>query len=367
VLLSAFIFVVFAHRLSADTTTLKGGTMARNRNVTIKDVAARAGVSITSVSFALNGKGTLSESTRQHIHSVATSMGYQADALARGLRQSRIGVIGIVLRPLDVLENYSPPGVDYFLKFSGAAAICALDEGLSLMQVADLVRGPVTPLAFSLDGYIVTDPIVDDPVVALLEERNIPYVTLGRDLSRPHMTNWVASDDADATQQILEHFSEQGARSVAFVGGRDKNSWNADAERSYKQWCADHGVKERFFTLAEGEGEQGGQAITPELVAEGVPDAILALTGRHAAGIQQAMRERGFIAPRDYLLACGTDAVQTRTAQPPITAIELHPERLARETVALLAAITRDESSEAPRLVRSELIVRQSSSQQQPL
>ena len=335
--------------------------MAGHRNVTIKDVAARAGVSITAVSHALNDKGTLSEETRVKIREIATSMGYRADALARGLRRSQIGVIGIVLRPLDALENYSPPGVDYFLRFAGAAAVSALDHGLSLMQVADLVKGPVTPLAFSLDGYIVTDPVRDDPVVALLESRSIPYVTLGRDPGKPDASNWVASDDVDATLQALTHLADQGARSIAFVGGQDDNSWNADAESAYRDWCARTGQPERMFRLGEGRGEDGGRELVPSLIADGVPDAIYSLTGRHAAGIQDGMRERGLEAPDDYLLACGTDADQTRTAHPPITAINLRPELLARDTVGLLASITRGEKPEGRGLVRSELIVRRSS------
>ncbi|UOQ61725.1 LacI family transcriptional regulator [Leucobacter rhizosphaerae] len=335
--------------------------MAGHRNVTIKDVAARAGVSITAVSHALNDKGTLSEETRIRIREIAASMGYRADALARGLRRSQIGVIGIVLRPLDALENYSPPGVDYFLRFAGAAAVSALDHGLSLMQVADLVKGPVTPLAFSLDGYIVTDPVRNDPVVALLESRSIPYVTLGRDPGKPDASNWVASDDVDATLQALTHLADQGARTIAFVGGQDDNSWNADAESAYRDWCARNGQAERLFRLPEGRGEAGGRELVPDLLADGAPDAIYSLTGRHAAGIQEAMRERGLTAPDDYLLACGTDADQTRTAEPPITAINLRPEVLAHDTVGLLAAITRGENPAGRGLVRSELIVRRSS------
>lgn len=335
--------------------------MPAKRNVTIKDVAARAGVSITAVSHALNGKGTLSEETRERIRAVSHKMGYQADALARGLRRSQIGVIGIVLRPLDALENYSPPGVDYFLRFAGAAAISTLDRGLSLMQVADLSKGPVTPLAFSLDGYIVTDPVRDDPVVALLEEREIPYVTLGRDPSKPEAQNWVASADADAARMALEHLAAQGAAEVACVGGTDENSWNEDAERVYRAWCAETGRAARFHRLAEGLGEEGGRDLVPALLAEGRPDAVYALTGRHAYGIQEGMRERGFTAPDDYLLACGTDANQTRTSQPPITAIDLNPELLARETVGLLAGMIRGENPTGGRLVPSQLLVRRSS------
>ncbi|MFD5601134.1 LacI family DNA-binding transcriptional regulator [Leucobacter sp. NPDC058333] len=335
--------------------------MVAHRNVTIKDVAARAGVSITAVSHALNNKGTLAEDTRVRIREIATAMGYQADALARGLRRSQIGVIGIVLRPLDALADYSPPGVDYFLRFAGAAAVSALDHGLSLMQVADLVKGPVTPLAFSLDGYVVTDPVRNDPVVELLESRSIPYVTLGRDLGKPEAANWVASADAAATRSALDHLAGEGARSIAFVGGTDDNSWNADGEATYLAWCAERHTAPRLLRSPEGLGEAGGRDLVPALLEGGVPDAIYSLTGRHAAGIQEAMRERGLVAPTHYLLACGTDAAQTRTAEPPITAIDLRPEVLARETVSLLAQITRGESPAGRRLVPSELIVRRSS------
>ncbi len=330
-------------------------------NVTIRDVAREANVSITAVSHALNNKGTLSESTRERIREVASAMGYQADALARGMRRSQIGVIGIVLRPLDALENYSPPGVDYFLRFAGAAAVSALDHGLSLMHVADLVKGPVTPLAFSLDGYIVTDPEKNDPVVSLLEDRGIPYVTLGRDLAYPDAKNWVASDDAGACAAVLAHFKEQGAAQITFVGGSDENSWNTDSERVYREWCAEHGVEPRIFKLEEGAGEEGGRSLVPKLLQDRAPEAIYALTGRHAAGIQAGMREHGLNAPDDYLLACGTDAEQARLAQPPITAVELRPEILAQQVVDLLSQIVAGAKPDGQLLIQSELLIRASS------
>jgi DNA-binding LacI/PurR family transcriptional regulator len=172
--------------------------MARGKGITIRDVARRAGVSITAVSHALNGKGTISASTRARIRAVADEMGYEADALARGLRRSTMGAIGLVLRSLDALGDYTPAGVDVFERFAGVAAAQALGRGLSLMLVPDLTRAPVPPLSFSMDGYIVTNPHLDDPVVALLERRSIPYVTYGRDPSRPDFAHWASEDDVAA-------------------------------------------------------------------------------------------------------------------------------------------------------------------------
>lgn len=332
--------------------------MARARGITIRDVANRAGVSITAVSHALNDKGTISAATREKVKRVAEEMGYQADALARGLRRSRMGVIGLVLRPLDALGYYSPAGVDYFLRFSGAAAVSALDRGLSLMQVADLTRGPVTPLAFSLDGYIVTDPVVDDPVVALLERRAIPYVTLGRNLASDAFGGWAASDDNQGTLDALEHFAERGARDVLFLGGTDQNSWNLDCEASYRRWCATRGLTPRVLRLPEGRGEDGGREVAVRLLDEGLPDAVHSLTGRHAAGLQAELQARGVRVPEDVMVIAGSDCDQTRLASPAITSIDLNPELLARETVAMLDGLTRGATVTERRRVPTRLLVR---------
>jgi DNA-binding LacI/PurR family transcriptional regulator len=197
--------------------------MARGQAITIRDVAQRAGVSITAVSHALNDKGTISAATRQRIRAVADEMGYEADALARGLRRSTMGAVGLVLRSLDALGDYAPTGVDVFERFVGVAASQALGRGLSLMLVPDLTRVPVPPLSFSMDGYIVTNPHVDDPVIALLEKRGIPYVAYGRDPSRPDFPHWASEDDAASARLVLDHLAAAGRWCAAPT--RTRGTW----------------------------------------------------------------------------------------------------------------------------------------------
>ncbi len=122
--------------------------MARElqHGATIWDVARKAGVSITTVSHSLNGKGNISEATRERVRAVASEMGYVADAMARGLRSSKMNAIGLVFRSLDSLGNYGPNGVDVFMKLAGAAAAETLNRNLGLMLVPpDLSRGPLPP------------------------------------------------------------------------------------------------------------------------------------------------------------------------------------------------------------------------------
>lgn len=335
--------------------------MARNSGVTIRDVAKRAGVSVAAVSMALNNTGTLSAATRLRVRAVAEEMDYQADALARGLRRSSVGAIGLVMRPLDDLGEYAPKGVDVFTRYIGAASSLAMDRGLSVMLVPDPTRRPTPPLALSLDGYIVTMPHVDDPVVALLERRGIPYVTLGRDPSRPDFTDWASEDQLTTFARILDHFRAGGARSVALVCGDEPNSWNADGVSAYLSWCERNGVTPSIHISAERDGLEGGERVVPAILSSEVPDAILCHTGRQAAGVLAGLTERGISVPGQTMLAAASDSEHTRHSRPAISAVELHVEATTAALLDLLQARIAGEPSAGPILTSARFRVRASS------
>ncbi|POX42428.1 LacI family transcriptional regulator [Streptomyces sp. Ru73] len=338
--------------------------MARTRGITIKDVARRAGVSITAVSHALNDKGTLSAATREHIRGVADEMGYTADALARGLRSSTMGAVGLVLRSLDALGDYAPAGVDVFERFVGAAASQALARGLSLMLVPDLTRVPVPPLTFSMDGYIVTNPHVDDPVIALLEQRGIRYVTYGGVPGRPDFRHWASEDDAASARLVLSHLQAAGARSIALVRGTDPNAWNLDHQDVYLQWCAERHVPPRLYELPERAGVDGGAALAGRIVDDGVPEAVFCLTGRHAAGVQQGLMARGVRVPEHTMVAAGSDSEHARNSRPAISALELNPVESAGALLDLLQALIAGEDTVAPRRTKARFRPRASTRRQ---
>ncbi|GAB3192914.1 LacI family DNA-binding transcriptional regulator [Nesterenkonia suensis] len=328
--------------------------------VTIRDVAARAGVSTAAVSQALNGKGTLAAATRERIRGIAEEMGYQADALARGMTRSPMGVLGLILRPLDQLSHYNPQGVDFFLRLAGQLSMELLERGVSVMMLRDVTRRPLTPLAYSLDGYLVVNPLGDDPVVTALEERELPYVMLGRDPARPDRTRWVGTDDAGNMAIMLEHLRRCGARQLLLVEGADRNAWNIDSAEAYRGWCARQaadGVTGAVVRLSEDEGILGGRGLGEEL-ARGergpLPDAVVCMTGRHAAGVQQRLRAGGH---PEVMVCAISDSEHSRTAEPPITTLR---SSLADEVTAGADMIQRLLAGEPvePRLIAAELEVR---------
>ncbi|GAB3123353.1 LacI family DNA-binding transcriptional regulator [Glaciibacter psychrotolerans] len=319
-------------------------TASGRRKVTIHDVARQAGVSITTVSHSLNGKGVVAEETRARVHEVATKLGYSADAIARGLRSSRLGVLGLVIRPLDSLDSYQPIGVDYFMRFAGAAAVEALDRGFGLMLVRDPTTHSVPAIALAVDGFIISDPIANDPVIDLLNRHGIPLVAVGRDIDRPEFTDWLGEDTSQDTRTVIEHLSAHGARSIALVRGTDANSWNADSESAYRHWAAECGQPAAVYLEDERSGEDGGRAVAELMLASptGVPDAIYCLTGRHAAGLQKRLVEQGHRVPIDVMIVAGADSEQTRNATPPITSIDLTPESTAKAAVTQLLQLLSD-------------------------
>src|ERR1700679_383039 len=84
------------------------------RRVTIHDIAGNLGVSLSTVSLALNGKGTIAAETRNRVFAEAARIGYVANPFGRGLRSGRSGVLGLSVRSLDSTGTYRPAGVDHF-------------------------------------------------------------------------------------------------------------------------------------------------------------------------------------------------------------------------------------------------------------
>ncbi len=329
---------------------------------TINDVAERAGVSRTTVSNALNGKGTIGEATIARVKRVADELGYEPNAVARGLRQSKLGVISLLIRPLESLDTAMPEGVDYFLRFAGSAALAAMDHGYSLMLITDPSKPGAPPSSLAADGCLIEAPIRNDPALTLLDRKRIPFVAIGVDPARPDAFPAFVQQTERETAQVLDHLRDAGAQRIALVTGTDENAWNVFARDGYEQWTARHGVEAIHRSIDETLGVEGGRMVAHELLSGGTPpDGVYCLTGRHAAGFVAGARELGVDVPEDLVVVAGSDAVMNRTSTPTITALDLRPVETARLAVDALIRVLQGEPVDWSRLdPASELVIRES-------
>lgn len=297
--------------------------------VTIRDVAREAGVSPTTVSHALSGLGRVNPETRARIRETVLSLGYRANPLARNLRHDRFGAVGLYLPERSLsLQFY----ID--LAMAASRSVFALDCGLTLLppvvDAEDILRLP-------LDGVIVAEPVVNDPVVMALTSSALPVV-----LCEATEGPWegavsvVDNQHNLAVAELLDHLVEQGAHEIAVVGAHESVWWSRLVHRACEDWASRTGHPLRWSSIPFACELPEARAAVDAVLDEAVPDAlVIAQQGLAAAALASASA-RGLSVPGDLLVACGVDGPDLATSVPPVTAIDLLPAKCGELAAELL-------------------------------
>lgn len=201
----------------------------------IRDVAAAAGVSITTVSDALNGKGRLPDATRRHVREVADRLGYRPSAAARTLRTGKSGLIGLTVTTYGE-EPFTFTEFAYFAEMARAATSAALARGYALVILPASSRHDVWGNV-ALDGTVVIDPSDQDPVVSELVRQGVPVVSDGRPAGSLPVHAWVDNDHEEAVLGILDHLAAAGARRIGLLTGTSTDTYTRLSTTAYLEWC----------------------------------------------------------------------------------------------------------------------------------
>lgn len=318
----------------AEPTDRPHPTEARPSNVTISDVAAHAGVSISTVSHALSGNRPISAATQARVRETIAVLGYGANPTARSLRTGRSGIVGLILRPRDAVHG-SMRGTETFTRLSGAIATAVLDRGIGLVHVPDILD-PATARV-PMDGCIVAHPYGSDEVLAELLRRGVPVVTVEEDPDHPDFPWAVTLDYHCVLNELLDGMHAQGARRIVLVTGTEDNAWNRRTREVSLEWATRHGLALRHCALYEGVGAEGAEGFIVPMLTEGKPpDAVITGPSPFAAGVSHVAEKVGLSVPDDLMLAAVTDSEFSRGNNPPITAIDLVLEDLAWHAVDLM-------------------------------
>lgn len=335
--------------------------MAAGRRTSIRDVAARAGVSLTTASHALNGKGRISTDTRSRVLAAAVTLGYTPNASARNLRSGRNRIIGLAL-PDDGEDRLGPAAyfaIDYYMEVTMAAVAAAFESEYALTVLPPL-RNPAELRRLPMDGVIVISARHHDQRLRLFEAAGLPTVSLDRD---PTLADsWaVVADHRGNTIRMLDHLREMGSRSIAIVVPELSWTWVDDTVEAARDWIADDGGPHRVVRVqADRDPANVAEVIGSLLEEPDRPDAVFALTQWIAAGVRTAAADREFTIPGDLRLAVGIDSADARTSTPPLTALDLRPAEVTREAVdLLLARLDREDPTGRPEIV-GQLAVRAS-------
>lgn len=328
------------------------------KRVGIVDVARVAGVSRTTASDALNGRGRVDERTRARVREVARELAYTANRNARMLRSGRSGTLALL--------NSLPPGISGELSSLEYQAWLIMGATTMAMSLGySVVTFPLSPEpgdieAMVPDGAVLVDPSTESGVLEWLEDRGIPVVTTGRHLAWPPDRGWrVESNIADGAYRVLRLMEREGARHIALLTNPPTRSYTRDSIDAYMTWARESGVEPRIVTTEPVASQRAAVGAALELFDDDPPDGLYAPLERLALGGMIAARTRGLRIPEDVLIGVGSDNEAARSADPSVTALDLQPYRIGELAIELLVRrIAGDEAAPRHLVVPVEIRVR---------
>ena len=325
---------------------------------TIKDVARAAGVSVASVSRALNGHESVTETTRQRILAAAGQLRYVPHAAARSLITRRTDTIGVLLPDLHG-EFFSEliRGIDAGARASGRHLLISSSHG-SEAEAAQALR----MLQGRVDGLIVMSPHAGADVLGANLPAALPTVLLNTRVASGTYPAF-SIDNYGGAAAMMKHLFASGRRRIAFISGPD-NNFDADERlRGYHDAIAARkGASE--LVLRGDFSESSGYRAGIDLCERGErPDAIFAANDMMALGCLFALTERGVGVPGDIALAGFDDIPIARFVTPPLTTVRVRIADLGRRAFERLDALiaTGDDGARTTERLDCDLVVRQSS------
>jgi DNA-binding LacI/PurR family transcriptional regulator len=300
--------------------------MRSSTRVTIKDIAEKAGVSKTTVSFAFNEPAKLSRATCARVLAMAAQLGYVPDPVARTLTTRRTGTVGLLL-PQPVQEALRNPYLGEVIQ--GLGSSCA-NQGLSLLLVPPF-HGTVMEAArrAAVDALVAIGVGPDHQVVDLMAQRRIPLVTIdgcpGEGLSN------VGIDDEAAAYRLMKHVLDCGHRNLAVVelepevyndGSGQVSAVARRRNAGFSGALQAAGLSDDLVrTFRVDCSLSGGMEAADQVLAGCGCTAILVMADILAMGIYVRCAETGIRIPADLSVAAFDDIQLSRILQPGLTTI----------------------------------------------
>jgi len=335
------------------------------KKITLKEVAAHAGVSYQTVSKVLNRQAQVSKETEQRILDAVRELGYRPNQIARNMRANRSHMIGYSWVP--TAPNQANHILDQFLS--------------SMVQEAEAAGYHLLPFPFRegeklvdayrelidtgrVDGFVLSSVNYNDPRVAFLLERKFPFVAFGR--SNPELDYpYVDVDGADGLCQAMQRLISQGHQQIAAIAWPENSRVGNERMRGYFESMQAAGLKIRSEWIERGEGtfEFGREATARllELPTSDRPTAIVTLNDTQAIGALRAARDHGLEVGRDIAIIGFDDAPMSQYLFPALTTVRQSIHEAGRKCVEILVALMKGgQPLERHVVLLPELIVRAS-------
>jgi LacI family transcriptional regulator len=316
--------------------------MIRNpKAVTIRDVASKAGVSVTTVSRVLNGKDDISEATIQKVLAIVEELGYASSLAARGMRSHRTNLIGLILH--DVASLYSQEimrGVNQVIAQIDKDLIIYTSGGLNRENVAQHERYYVGLLNGSItDGAIVVTP------TATQFTTHAPLVIIDPNDESPGYPAIIATNQEGALG-AMSYLTDLGHRRIGHIAGEMKLISANQRLQGYKDGLAAAGIplNQDLIEIGDYTTETAVVCARRLLSLPDRPTAIFAANDVSAMGVYQAAKELGLEIPGDLSVIGFDNLREADHMNPPLTTIDQSLEKMGTIAMEMIVTLVKGES-----------------------
>ena len=330
------------------------------RTPTLRDVAEAAGVHAATASRALNPetRRLVSAETARRVLRAAEALGFQPNPIARGLKTSKSGTVGLVLP--DLTNPLFPPivrGIEDVLSGAGFSALIVNTD-----NDPERERAQISSLrSRQVEGLIVATALMEHPLLEQLHAQGVNLVTVNRRAAGLDVPS-VTPDDNAGIDMAVRHLADLGHRRVLHLAGPQTTSTGVVRSRAFQGAVRDHGLEADPALVAACDlwsEDEGARVLRSVLDAGTAFTAVVAGNDLIALGCYDVFRERGIACPGDISVVGFNDMPLLDKLQPPLTTIAIPHQQIGAEAARmLLESISEPDRPSRSVLVPVTLVVR---------
>ncbi|MEU0877144.1 LacI family DNA-binding transcriptional regulator [Lentzea sp. NPDC005914] len=331
--------------------------MPPRSRVTIRDVAAHAGVSVATVSKVLNQRYGVAAETLARVQQVIKELGYEASLVAQSLRNHRTNVIGILVADIEPFSTELLKGAADALRGTGFELVVYSAGG----RTGD-PQGWEHRYLTRLSGTLVDGAVLVTPAVDLEGLPGTPVVAVDPHTGRSPLPT-VDSDNLHGGQLATEHLLELGHRRIALLTGREDLKSAQQRETGYRRALAAAGVTVDESLIRRGDYDHDIAAESARELLSGPdrPTAVFAANDITAIATIETAGELGLRVPEDLSVVGFDNIPESALCTPPLTTVGQPIREMGRRAITLLVRLINGEQPDETHItLGTELIVRHS-------
>lgn len=323
--------------------------------VTIKDVAAAAGVSPSTVSRTCKDSPSISRETKEKVRRIMAQLGYEPNFEVEPV-EAFSKTIGIVL-PASARDAYE--NAFYLETIRGISQFCnqrryvnTIITGEDDAEILDTIQSMVANS--QADGFIVLYSKKDCPVVEYLNNEGLLYVIIGKAVQSANQTIYIDNDNALAGEEATDHLYELGHRRIAYFGVSSENLFSSERKRGYQLSLLKHGIAplEDYCVEMESIRSEHTEQLQALLTRPDRPTAVLVSDDIFAVTLEQICGRLGLHIPEELSIVSFNNSLFARITTPPLTTVDVNACQLGIE-----AASQTINHIENPNLLATKIIV----------